>query len=359
MKIPKEPQAISQAAESLAGILDQARRGPTQVTGQVTGIRVPESPWKITITDGDNTAFCIAWQRSGSQQNISFAIHQMQESQHLLPRDAVPVLATTHMGANARETCARHQVNWLDLSGNAHIIAPGLFYQNTGTPNAFVRPGRPETAFGPKGSRITRWLLTHQGPPVTQRTLARLTGLNEGHTSRIISRLTASHLVERSRRGLSVPNPRALMESWRDEYNFNQHETLRGHLTPHHPVDTANHLHQQLAQAGIKHAFTALPAAWLHTHHAGYRTTTAYVTHIPDVHTLRDLGIRPEPRGANIWLTVPNDNAVWEDMQTIEDLPSVHPLQAWLDLKDHPERSQEAAEQLQNLLLPTTDSHQG
>ena len=72
----------------------------------------------------------------------------------------VPLLAAPYMGETARAYCEENGVAWLDLSGNGRIVAPGMFHQEIGHPNRFPRPGRPENAFGPKGSRIARQLLT-------------------------------------------------------------------------------------------------------------------------------------------------------------------------------------------------------
>ena len=68
----------------------------------------------------------------------------------------------------AQELCAQAELPWLDLSGNARIIAPGIFYQNLGNPNRFRRVGRPVSAFGPKGARITRRLLMEPTKPLRQ-----------------------------------------------------------------------------------------------------------------------------------------------------------------------------------------------
>ncbi|MGO8930922.1 MAG: hypothetical protein ACLQU3_29035 [Limisphaerales bacterium] len=56
--------------------------------------------------------------------------------------------------------------------------------------------------------------------------------------------------------------------------------------------------------------------------------------------------MRGELRGENVWLVVPNDEGVSEGAAEGEGIRCVHPVQAYLDMKDHPERSAEAAEQL-------------
>jgi len=71
---------------------------------------------------------------------------------------------------------------------------------------------------------------------------------------------------------------------------------------------------------------------------------------MPSATLLAALSFREESRGANVWLVVPNDDGVFQGTQTKEELVCVHPVQVYLDLKGHPERSAEAADRLrQNL----------
>jgi hypothetical protein len=84
------------------------------------------------------------------------------------------------MGEVGRQVCRDAGVSWLDLSGNAQIVAPGLRIHVEGKPNAYKRPGRPSTVFSPRSSRIVRQLLIEPGRSLHQRELARLVGLDEG-----------------------------------------------------------------------------------------------------------------------------------------------------------------------------------
>ena len=167
------------------------------------------------------------------------------------------------MGEAAKEHCAQAQKNWLDLSGNARIIAPGIFYQNLGNPNRFRRAGRPESAFGPRGSRITRRLLIDPSKAVTQRTLASSTGLNEGHTSRIVGKLLETRLVERGGEGISVVDADALIDAWHEDYRFDRHHIIRGHIPARGGVALIHSIAEALSKMEESYAVTALPAAWL------------------------------------------------------------------------------------------------
>ena len=347
MQVPREHIAIGQAADRLAEIFE--------VPGQAISIclDVPYADgrtWDAVFSVGGHS-FALEWKRSGSLNQVALAIHQMTEVRDGLPDGMIPLLAVPYMGEPARERCAQAGVPWLDLSGNARIVTPGVFYQNLGHPNRFRRPGRPESAFGPKGSRIARRLLLDAGETFRQRTLAASTGLDEGHVSRIVGKLLESGLVQRSSSGIRVTDADLLLDSWCEEYRFDRHTVLRGHIAAGSGDSLTRSLAGALSNLEVPYAATALPAAWLWTQHAGFRLTTVYLPEMPSGALLADLGFREEPRGANTWLVIPNDEGVFDGASEVEGVRCVHPVQAYLDLKNHPERAREAAAELRSRLL--------
>ena len=71
-----------------------------------------------------------------------------------------------------------------------------------------------------------------------------------------------------------------------------------------------------------------------------------YLHEPPNPQLLEALGFREDERGANLWLVVPNDEGVFHGASDHDEVSCVHPVQAYLDLKAHPERASEAAEHL-------------
>ena len=294
--------------------------------------------------------FVLELRGSGSLAHIFRATHLLRDIALHAPESTVPLLVVPFMGASAREHCREMGVSWLDLSGNARISAPGLYVHTDGHRNRSTRPGRPLTAFGAKGSRVARWLLMHPGEMVRQRALADSVGLNEGHVSRVVSKLDELGLVERDASGVRVAEPGRLLEAWRDEYRFDRHSVLKGHVSASGGESVAAKLAAGLAAMRVSYAATGLAGAWYWTRYAGYRLATVYLEELPSAESLTALGFRDESRGANTWLTVPNDDGVFDGAQTIDGVRCVHPVQVYLDLKDHPERSAEAAEELRRQL---------
>ena len=354
MQVPRAASAIRQAADRLAeifGDLDPAEDSHIAV-------RSSDGRQWDAVFAARGFAFAVEWKRSGSPGHVADAIRQLETARHSFSHKIIPLLAVPFMGEAAQELCAQAELSWLDLSGNARIIAPGIFYQNLGNPNRFRRAGRPESAFGPKGARITRRLLMEPTEAVMQRTLASSTGLNEGHTSRIVGKLLEAGLVQRGEDGVGVTDANVLLAAWREEYRFERHDIIRGHIASRGGDQLIQTIAETLSRVEERYAATALPAAWLWTRYAGFRLATVYLSSAPSAGLKEELGFREEARGANIWLVVPNDEGVFDGAETIDGIRCVHPVQAYVDLKDHPERAAEAAEELRRrLFLRGGDDH--
>ena len=347
MNIPREPVAIRQAAQRLSEILG----GPELAEdAQISTQSNDGRRWDAVVAAG-NLVFVLEWTRASSLAHIAAAIRQLEMAKSSFLGDIIPLLAVPFMGKASQELCERSALSWLDLSGNARIIAPGIFYQNLGYPNLFRRPGRPESAFGPRGSRITRQLLMEPDQATRQNALASSTGLDKGHTSRIVGKLLESGLVERGADGIRLTNGDALLDAWRDDYKFDRHHIVRGHVAGSGGDHLIRSIAGTLSRVEEDHAATALPAAWLLTGFAGFRLATVYLSAVPSAGLKKDLGFREEVRGANTWLVVPNDEGVFDGVKEVDGVRCVHPVQVYIDLKDQPERSAEAAEELRKRLI--------
>ena len=341
MRVPTRHQITRLAAQRLAEIFG--------ATGQVADpgfdVNIGHQRWDLVATTGGYT-FVVEYKSSGSLGPVSMAVNQLSQAPSHFPDPVIPLLAVPYMGETARAYCEQNGVAWLDLSGNGRIVAPGMFYQEIGHPNRFPRPGRPESAFGPKGSRIARQLLMDPETPVRQRNLAAQTGLNEGHVSRVVGKLADIGLVQRGDDGIKVVDANLLLDAWREDYRFDRHTVITGHVAARSGDALTRSLVTTLSELEVPHAATGLSAAWLWTRYAGFRLATVYMANIPSDGLMADLGFREVPRGANTWLVVPNDGGVFHGASEVDDMCCVHPVQAYLDLQGHPERAQEAAEEL-------------
>jgi hypothetical protein len=84
---------------------------------------------------------------------------------------------------------------------------------------------------------------------------------------------------------------------------------------------------------------------------AGFRLVVFYVGQMPPAEARQAIGFHDEQKGENVWLVVPNDEGVFDGAAERGGICCVHPVQLYMDLKDQPERSAEAAEQLRATVL--------
>lgn len=271
----------------------------------------------------------------------------IQQLKRYARKGEVPVVVVPFMGDAGRRLCAHAGVSWLDLSGNADIKAPSVRILIEGRPNRYVHLGRPATPFGPKSSRLSRWLLIHPNEAFSQRELARRTELDPSQVSRLVARLKEQRLVKvGSDGGVALNDRRLMLEAWNADYQFRHHHVVTAHVPGRSGSETAEQLARGLERLGLPYAFTGLAGAWSFTHFAGFRLVTAYVESLPDAAQLRSIDFVEQDRGSNVWLVVPNDRGVFDGKRRADGHISVHPVQVWLDLNGQPERSQDAADDL-------------
>lgn len=344
MRAPNKRLALRKVVERLADLLSLPS---TEVrTREMRSSKIDAA------VDLGGLTFVIEWKGSSGLALVSHAADQVRQYASKLGEGVVPLVAVPFMGPVGREHCQEAGVSWLDLSGNAHIVAPGIRVRIEGRANLFKRPGRPSSAFAPKSSRIARWLLLHPGESMTQREIARATDMDEGFTSRIVARLEDDELVVREPDGaIRARDPDLLLDAWREDYDFSKHEIVKGYVPARSGDALLRRIAGELRSLETDHAATGMAAAWLLTRFAGFRVVAIYVAELPSSEALDHLGFREDAPGANVWLVVPTDGGVFQGASDRDGVRCVHPVQAYLDLKGHPERADEAAAHLRAELL--------
>ncbi len=343
MRVGPEARLAARVREALAALLEVERAE--------VKVRYVASSADLLVSAAGR-AFVVEVLGTASVGAIAAHAEHVAAAARKLRRRATPVVAVPFMSEAGRRACHSAGVQWMDLSGNAHIVAPGIRVIVDGRPNRFRAPGRPATLFAPKSARVVRWLLMYPDEAFTQRQIARATDMTEGFVSRIASRLEAESYVVREAGGaLRAKDPRLLLDAWREEYRFRKHKIIQGHVAARSGDALARMVSDLLTASGVDHAATGLAAAWQMTHFAAFRVATFFVADEPASQLKERLRFREESRGANLWLVVPNDVGVFHGAESREGIRCVHPVQAYLDLKEHPERATEAAEHLRSKLL--------
>ena len=352
-----EEQLVARAPAALAALLD--------VPEEKVESRYDDASGGALVVSAAGQTFVVEVLGVATAGPVAAHAEHVAEAARKLRRRAIPLVAVPFMSEAGRRACEAARVHWFDLSGNAHIVAPGIRVIVDGRPNRFRGPGRPASPFAPKSARVARWLLMHPERAFTQREIARATDMTEGFVSRIVARLEADSYVTRvgiSRTGdgsggshqgrapVRVRDASLLLDAWREEYQFGKHTVIQGHVAARSGDALARFVSDTLVAEKVEHAATGLVAAWQLTHFASFRLATFFVTSEASAELKDKLGFREDARGANLWLVVPNDADVFHGAQDREGLRCVHPVQAYLDLKAHPQRAAEAAERLRTVI---------
>jgi len=136
-----------------------------------------------------NYEFVVEIKAGSNSAQVSSAIQTLIKNRIQSRAPLIPLVVVPFMGDVGRKLCEGSGVSWADLSGNVDISALNLRILIGGQPNLFKNLGRPSSPFAPKSARIARWLLINADKSMTQRELSFATNMDEGFTSRIVSRL--------------------------------------------------------------------------------------------------------------------------------------------------------------------------
>lgn len=348
---------LREATERLAELVDQ----PFDETGDSHPRDVAGEPDRFLVAG--ETAFVLECRTATYLAALHHAIRGLrarvaQTCERGFSKHIVPVLAVPFMGPSGRSLCSEEDCSWLDLSGNANIRAPGLLVRIEGNANRFKRRGRPTSAFAPVASRVARELLMNPGIDLSQRQLARRVGMDEGYVSRVVRNLAEQQLVAKYGNLIQVSDHDLLLRAWLDEYDFDRHRRIAGHIAARDGPELLRSLAAALNDQPHTppYAATGLAAAWCLGQFAGFRVASLYVHDASALRGLADLSFRPTERGANVWLLVPDDHGVFEGVKMHHGVHCVSPVQAYLDLHAHPERAKEVAVEVKSKYLDWSDT---
>src|SRR4051794_34359867 len=106
----------------------------------------PDHGWDAQLLDEQGRTWRFEIKSSSTPSLVARAAENLA---HVAAHDAIPVLVVPFMTPAGARTAAEYELNWIDLSGNAHVRADQLHVSREGKPNAFPARGRPASAFAP------------------------------------------------------------------------------------------------------------------------------------------------------------------------------------------------------------------
>jgi hypothetical protein len=306
-----------------------------------------------TLVHGQPVTMIVEVKRSGEPRHVRSAIEQLRSYQ-LDHRDAVPLVMAPYLSSQARSMCREMQVGYLDFEGNCHLVLSNVFIERevAGKPVAERRAFK--SIFRPRSALVLRALLSE--PPRAWRLveLSQAAGVSLGQTSNVKSALLEREWATTTPDGLTLAQPRALLEAWREIYAPPALRKKRFY-TPLHGRGLEDALPDALAAANsagsaIMASFSA--AGWI-APYARSSSSFLYADELAIESLTESLALTSPPKGENFIVTVlENDFGVLGDCIVAgEGILCTGAVQTYLDLWNAGERGREAAEYLRQETL--------
>ncbi len=262
-----------------------------------------------------------------------------------------PLLVVPELVPRILDFCRQKHLAAIDLNGRVLIRGEGLLVDRRSLPGRDFRfELEPRNIFVGKSARIVRSLLTDRDRDWVQNDLVKRTKASSGLVSRIVQHLISQGFIEkRTPREFRLRDPLGLIAAWTKADDFNRRVvTTRYTVLGGNPIDIARQLQAWAREQSVPIGFTQWTAGWLRHPYTEPVIASAYVARPPEIATLERLGLRPVSDAGKVWLFVPDDEGVFLETQTVQELPLVTDAQIYLDLQHTGLRGPDAAAALRD-----------
>lgn len=296
----------------------------------------------------------IKWRSDAA--HVKQAIEQLAGAGGGVRENEIRLVVVPRMGPTGGALCQQARISWMDLDGNAEIVREDLVVMATGRKPWGDRP-RSEAvlnAFSTRGARLVRTVLADPARQWSQSELSDESGLDRGYVSKLVRQLAKDGYLEWDKKAHSVAvlRPDLLLSTWREAREFAKEQVVQGTLAARSGVELLRLVADRLREEKVDYAATGLAAAWQYVHHAQFRIVTIYLRAWVDPTTLWSTEFTSKSPGANLWVMRPKDDGVFMGAASVDGVACVSPLQTYVDLAGHPERADEAADEVRSRLLP-------
>ena len=316
----------------------------------------------IEFARGDDTySLIIEVKPNGAPRFVRSAVCHLQGYlAHARPagradrRRLIPMLVSPYLSPESRSICADHDVAYLDLVGNAHLVFDNVYIDRAvaDRPKSETRALR--SIFTPKAGAILRVLLRDPDRAWRVADLAKAANASLGHVSNVRRALLEREWSEKRDNGIVVVEPDALLRTWRENYRQPAGRHISGYTLFH-----GEQLNQRLS--GNLNPEPRHPRAIYSSHSAAQwfapfarSGTHSFYADEPGASMLKEaLKLTHAAMGANVILRIPNDESLfWDAVQPAPGISCVSPIIAYLDLWNGNDRDREAADHLASKCFP-------
>lgn len=279
------------------------------------------------------------------------SIGELAEILNLTAPDARLLLITPELSPRVLEFCRNRGISAVDLNGRAYLRGPGLLVERPPIKGRHFRfELEPRNVFVGKSCQIIRTLLTDRDKAWTQSELVVHTRASSGLVSRIVSHLLLHGFAEKiSARELRLTDPIGLVDAWIKADDLSRRVVTSRYSAFATPgVDLAKKICEIAKSEGREIAFTQWIAGWLRFPYTEPPVVSAYVSALPSDTALASLQLREVPDAGVVWLHVPQDEGVFLETQSVENLPLTTDAQIVVDLAKTGLRGPDQAAALKN-----------
>ncbi len=289
----------------------------------------------------------------GQPLHVRNAVLQLRDYVGRMNFSAVPVLIAPFLSEKSRAICLDHNVNYLDLYGNAFFQAPGILIDVSVADRPVAEKRSLKSLFRPKAAHILRIMLRNQKKTWRVAELANAADASFGHVSNVRKALLDREWAKDMSDGVTLTDPDGLLDAWRSAYRRPDGDLVKFYTSLHGEAFEeavrnvlSAHSSQNLA------TFASFSAAnWI----APYGRTGIdyfYANKEGADKITNALKASNVNMGNNVEILVLKDQNILED--TVEPAPGVvctSPVQTYLDLSIAGERGAESADYLRRKML--------
>jgi len=295
---------------------------------------------------------CVAL-ADGHPKKVQRFVERIQEAETVEAEpQAMPVLIAPYFTEEARALCRQAGVGFFDLAGNGGLDSSQVYFEISGKTGARVRERQVRTPFEGKAEQVVRRLLLEPDRHWSMRSLAKSSEVSLGLTSMATSALAKRGIVTKSRAGLDLFAPSALLDAWSQSYDLR-----RSPFCIYRSPAQVPEIESQLADQR-----EALAGRWALTLWSGAHHVLELETRPPRLalywlgkpaQLARALGLSEHEGRVLVFVFQPYDESLlWGASESGEHLPVVHPLQLYLDLCSGDAEELALAERVRSRLLP-------
>ncbi len=285
---------------------------------------------------------------NGQPRYVRTALLQLRNNVAHHGPDATPVLIAPYLSPEAQALCRDQAVGFLDFEGNAHLAFDGVFIERLVANKPVVERRELRSLFKPKSAQVLRTMLRDPSRAWRVTELAEATGVSLGHISNVRAGLLDREWGQVSSEGLSLSEPDALLDAWRDVYEPQPGERMRFYTALHgSALENAARGALGTKTSEGRAVFASFSAAHWIAPYARTGTLHFYADKEGVERIQTSLKLSQISKGENIVVIVPKDEGMFHD--TVEPAPGAvctSPVQTYLDLTAAGERGQEAAQYL-------------